>query len=268
MNVFDQGTIIHGIRSDKYPSNRCFGIVITASCDIANCKVSKFYYLVAIDVKDWIISDIGFREIFNQFIIQTEKNISDAVQKNQLDWKSLKSFSVEEAIQVINANCKNPSEVIKQYKNYAKYNKQALTIEEKKQTAKEKQKSIISYLQRISKGEILHFYFLPQNAYVKGGKRDKGLIVDLQEIETISLRDAELIKKKGIDFLELPRDQMEKERLQKSYWLNTCDDFVIISDTISSPWREHLMQRFSHGFIRIGVDGATEDDFKRIATYE
>ena len=143
MNVFDQGTIIHGIRSDKYSSNRCFGIVITASCDIANCKVSKFYYLVAVDVKDWIISDIGFREIFNQYIIQTEIDISDAVQKNQLDWKSLKSFSVKEAIQVINANCKNPTKVIEKYKKYVYFNKQALTIEQKKQTAKEKQNSII-----------------------------------------------------------------------------------------------------------------------------
>ena len=230
--------------------------------------MSKFYYLVAVDVKDWIISDIGFREIFNQYIIQTEIDISDAVQKNQLDWKSLKSFSVKEAIQVINANCKNPTKVIEKYKKYVYFNKQALTIEQKKQTAKEKQNSIVSYLKRISKGEILHFYFLPQTAYVKEGKRDQGLIVDLQEIETISLQDAELIQKKGIDFLELPRDQMEKERLQKSYWLNTRDDFVIISDTIGSPWREHLMQRFSHGFIRIGVDGATEDDFRRIATCE
>lgn len=55
-NLLDQGTIIYGIRSDKYPNLRCYGIIITASCDIAQQKVSKLYYLLAIDATEWFCS--------------------------------------------------------------------------------------------------------------------------------------------------------------------------------------------------------------------
>ena len=33
--TFDQGTIVYGIKSLKYPDSVCYGIIITASCDIA-----------------------------------------------------------------------------------------------------------------------------------------------------------------------------------------------------------------------------------------
>lgn len=41
MDELDQGSVLYGLRSDRYPGIPCYGIVITASCDIANSKVSK-----------------------------------------------------------------------------------------------------------------------------------------------------------------------------------------------------------------------------------
>lgn len=49
-----QGTILCSIRSDKYPTTRCYGIIISAMCDIAQGKVDKIYLLTAIDAKEWI----------------------------------------------------------------------------------------------------------------------------------------------------------------------------------------------------------------------
>ena len=43
-------------------------------------------------------------------------------------------------------------------------------------------------------------------------------------------------------------------------------DFVGIEGKISSPWREHLIQRFSHSFARIGLDGATSVDHAKLAS--
>ena len=56
----------------------------------------------------------------------------------------------------------------------------------------------------------------------------------------------------------------DQNRLRKQFWLETNDDFVIVDKTIDHPWIEHLMQRFSHGFIRIGINGATKDDFSTL----
>ena len=36
---FTQGTIISGIRSKKYPEIICNAIIISARCDLVNCKV-------------------------------------------------------------------------------------------------------------------------------------------------------------------------------------------------------------------------------------
>lgn len=44
-NSLDQGTIIYGIRSDKYPAFPCYGIIITARCDIAQDTFVKDGYL-------------------------------------------------------------------------------------------------------------------------------------------------------------------------------------------------------------------------------
>lgn len=46
MYSLTQGTIITGVRSDKYSNIRCNGVVISARCDLANCKISKIYYLI------------------------------------------------------------------------------------------------------------------------------------------------------------------------------------------------------------------------------
>ena len=39
MNYIDQGTVIYGMRSEKYPEKMCYAIIISARCDIANDKV-------------------------------------------------------------------------------------------------------------------------------------------------------------------------------------------------------------------------------------
>ena len=56
----------------------------------------------------------------------------------------------------------------------------------------------------------------------------------------------------------------EHFRMINSYWLEDESSFVDIEGTTDSPWCEHLMQRFSNAFIRIGLDNPTDEHFKRI----
>ena len=56
----------------------------------------------------------------------------------------------------------------------------------------------------------------------------------------------------------------DQERYKKIFWLENKEDFVMICDSIFSPWREHLIQRFSNSFARIGLDGAVDSDFEKI----
>lgn len=75
-NQLDQGTIIYGIRSDKYPNLRCYGVIITASCDIAQQKVSKLYYLLAIDAKEWFCSKFAYPQVYCSKIEGLQKSFT------------------------------------------------------------------------------------------------------------------------------------------------------------------------------------------------
>ena len=119
----------------------------------------------------------------------------------------------------------------------------------------------------------------------------KGIVVDLLEIDSISLDDAKRITdpfKEKITFDNLPelpdpeelrqiaqrndeaglqkvlRVFSEYQRMISSYWLIDDSCFVEIEGTIQPPFCEHLMQRFSNVFVRIGIDNPAEDDFKRL----
>lgn len=94
-----------------------------------------------------------------------------------------------------------------------------------------------------------------------------GLIVDLQEIEYMSFLDASNIVNPGIDNMIINDYSIdEQERYRKTFWLEEEQDFVKIEGKICSPWREHLMQRFSNCFARIGLDGATDSDYSKIVS--
>ena len=59
-------------------------------------------------------------------------------------------------------------------------------------------------------------------------------------------------------------DIQENIRLTSAYWLKDDSDFVGFEGTIQSPWCEHLMQRFSNAFIRIGIIDPTPEDYKAV----
>lgn len=79
--MVDQGTLIYGLRSEKYPEQACYGIVISARCDIANCKIRRLYYLIAVDAEEWFISEAGFEIVIkdvlngarNSFCVEAKK---------------------------------------------------------------------------------------------------------------------------------------------------------------------------------------------------
>ena len=75
----DQGTIIYGIQSAKYPTIPCYGVIITARCDIAQRKVPKYYFLIAVDASDWFCSEHGYELVYRATI----KNL-----KNDIDCKA------------------------------------------------------------------------------------------------------------------------------------------------------------------------------------
>jgi len=294
----DQGTIIYGIRSAKYPTVRSYGVIITARCDIAQKKVPKYYFLVAVDASEWFCTEHGYGITYSGVIKGLKNEIDTKARELDLCGDVLVSAESPDLEAILSAKREEYSGQRKQIQKvdtlsdkiaeYHVFSVKNMDDSQRSLAVKKRQQTARSELEKIYKGVQSHYYYLPQHAYLDNSVYNKGIFVDLLEIGELSLKDADQIKSPGIDYQILPKrptpeemievmkgeriqeieqmlsDIQEIRRLTTAYWLNDNSDFVGFEGTIRSPWCEHLMQRFSNAFIRIGITDPTSDDFQTV----
>lgn len=251
-----QGTIIYGAKSNKYPEYKCYSIIISARCDVANSKIDKVYYLTALDAEEWFCTKKGFDTVYYK---ELKCTINSFLKEQRINIDVLSGFSEFEQTEVIcGINKKNQQKIL----DFFKCN----DLNVRRKLVRENSKIGVNFLKNIAEAKNYHFFFLPELAYLNNKKRDKGLIVDLQEIDYYLWDDIENIKSPGIDMMILDKEKNKNKmaRWKDIFWLMKEDDFVGVESTIISPWCELLMQRFAMDFIRIGVDGACAQDFEKI----
>lgn len=270
MYSLTQGTIITGVRSDKYSNIRCNGVVISARCDLANCKISKIYYLIAVPSDDWLLSDEGFNIVLSQRQNDLEDKLQTKLGGSGLDWSTLKSFSVEEFSTVIHDQevglKKDTDKVLEVFRTFKNYTSKYLELGDKKAILQNESKSVASSLLKIANGQMMHYIYVPENAYIKDGSIDRGLIIDLQELEYISIRDAERLVNCEIDIQSKDLSEVDKQRYNNCFFLMDWPGYAMAEYDIASPWTEYIMQRFSNAFIRIGVDGPQKVDVQSMVS--
>lgn len=270
MYSLTQGTIITGVRSDKYSNIRCNGVVISARCDLANCKISKIYYLIAVPSDDWLLSDEGFNIVLSQRQNDLEDKLQTKLGGSGLDWSTLKSFSVEEFSTVIHDQevglKKDTDKVLEVFRTFKNYTSKYLELGDKKAILQNESKSVASSLLKIANGQMMHYIYVPENAYIKDGSIDRGLIIDLQELEYISIRDAERLVNCEIDIQSKDLSEVDKQRYNNCFFLMDWPGYAMAEYDIASPWTGYIMQRFSNAFIRIGVDGPQKEDVQSMVS--
>ena len=270
MYSLTQRTIITGVRSDKYSNIRCNGVVISARCDLANCKISKIYYLIAVPSDDWLLSDEGFNIVLSQRQNDLEDKLQTKLGGSGLDWSTLKSFSVEEFSTVIHDQevglKKDTDKVLEVFRTFKNYTSKYLELGDKKAILQNESKSVASSLLKIANGQMMHYIYVPENAYIKDGSIDRGLIIDLQELEYISIRDAERLVNCEIDIQSKDLSEVDKQRYNNCFFLMDWPGYAMAEYDIASPWTEYIMQRFSNAFIRIGVDGPQKEDVQSMVS--
>lgn len=247
MYSLTQGTIITGVRSDKYSNIRCNGVVISARCDLANCKISKIYYLIAVPSDDWLLSDEGFNIVLSQRQNDLEDKLQTKLGGSGLDWSTLKSFSVEEFSTVIHDQevglKKDTDKVLEVFRTFKNYTSKYLELGDKKAILQNESKSVASSLLKIANGQMMHYIYVPENAYIKDGSIDRGLIIDLQELEYISIRDAERLVNCEIDIQSKDLSEVDKQRYNNCFFLMDWPGYAMAEYDIASPWTEYIMQR-------------------------
>lgn len=246
---FKQGTIIHGLRSEQYPDAPCSAVIITAECDIAQCKVSKFYYLTAMDVRTWMTTEGAAYARDSKQLTQLKKFIEDFSDKlpGPAEYRNAATIDLEDLEAGIRALPETGDTTA------------ALETLSRITSIEPTNKDILGCLKQVFNGSLTQYFFIPRSAYIGKKKEDlkpedfcEGLIVNFQDISYFDAATVSMIERQKMDFEKL--SPTDRERYNHVFFLEDKDAIIFPEHAISSPYRERLMQAFSSAFIRIGVD--------------
>ena len=263
---FTQGTIIANIRSLKYPSIKCKGIVISARCDFAQNKIKYFHCLSAMELEQWIY-EVLFWNIVEEVKKGVLKNLRTCAKELALDFVTLMEFGVDKSRIVFEKNLqgKRLKQVLQwcdEWKYYEEMECGKVSIVEKQEFFKEKvpKKICMDKLRSLYNGAFPKYCFIPQNAYSDEKSVTKGIVIDLQDIYQYDMNYKVQILDNQIDY-QLVKDEELRTKINELFFFEK-EDFVIVEGIIKSPWIEYLLQHFSHSFGRIGVDNATPEEME------
>ena len=167
-----QGTVFSGLRSNKYYGIYCYGIVITARCDLANKKVDKIFFLTAVPYRQWLLSRFGAKVVLKTVLNDAETFLNCELKKYGLQWDILKSFTNEEFNKVIvekeiGISTKEQGKLIKKFEKYCQI-KQSLKYGDVRGLLKDNYSGVKGQFQEIISGKNTQFTFLPMGAFESG----------------------------------------------------------------------------------------------------
>lgn len=264
---FTQGTIIENMRSRKYPGLRCKGIVISARCDLAQDKINFFHCLMALSMEDWV-----FEVLFKDIIEEKKKDIFGKIkkytEKMHIDFETLIHMGIDRAEIILtesaNKNKKEKSDVenwLNSWKNLETVSCEYIDRKKKQEYMKKNATKLVERkIQQIHNSAYPKFAFVPIKAYSNGESSVDGLVVDLQDIVQLDIDLKDDILEYRYDY-SVYKGNKAKE-INKIFFFENQDDFVIADNIIESPWIEYVLQMFAHSFIRIGVDNAYDYEIK------
>lgn len=255
-----QGLLFYGARSDFNPGRACYGIVITARCDLAQKKVKHVHFVTAITFEDWI-------KVECMMIVAAEqiKEAQNAIKKNMnelnLNSKLIEVFGPDKCRTVLLAtepDVRKRSTIEREIEKW----RIADQIRNGKGLRDEViesfwgdssiQKKASSKIKLLVEHKLNGYYFLPkQDNYSE-------LVVNFRDIQSMTVDGFEQLISKKIDCLELDERSCGAE-IHKTFFLEKRDDFACDIAVIRSPAIEHLMQSFALLYSRIGLEDLDEE---------
>ena len=95
--------VLNNFRVEQFPGFQFYAIVITARCDIANCKVSKFYYLKAAPIDIWAKTE-GLRLALEKIYIKKLKEVLQYWEGRLPEYNELFGKSLDYIKNIISSN--------------------------------------------------------------------------------------------------------------------------------------------------------------------
>jgi len=254
-----QGLVFYGIRSSYY-DKPCYGIVITARCDLAQLKVKQVHYLTAVSLNDWVRQDC-LNMILDENIRSCKKTVSRWMKEKQLNTNLIDVLGPTKLIKIVNeyeTKHSKSSSILQALDDWIlchdiqqeKISKQDIVSLLNDKFAKRKKEKI----NLIINNNLTGYYFIPGEEI---GADEAGYVINLRDINQVDMSTLYRVISGEIDGLKLSNE--DRKELSHVFYLDSANDFSFPTATISSPRIEHILQSFSQVFCRIGMDDLDED---------
>lgn len=241
-----QGSIITGCVATGYDDTLVYGCIITARCDLEQKKVQTVHYLPMIPFEVWLRKDCS-ELIKSLWRDSLETSLSKQLKARNLSQSFLnRGLSRQDIEGLVHANFKEDDARVFMETFDILQLPECISIQDilnnKKGEGLLKQE-----IDRLIKNDNSNYYLLEdwRNDSISGY-----MIILLRDIKSISMKCA----------LELPNGLLEEvwdnsffdvNKLAKS---NDISNIYYVDCEIASPYIEHILQRFSTNFLRIGVE--------------
>ncbi len=242
-----QGSIITGCVAEGVThDSSIWGCVITARCDMANRKVKKVHYLPIIHFDDWIKS-VLLPCLREEWSLSLKQSLSNSLKNNGLSPAFLErnlSRSDLESIIEGSFSKKASKSFWHDYDAWTLSNTVSL-----KDIADSNQGLGIlkNEIKRLINNENSSYYLIED---WRTDSSSSFMVIMLRDIRTIMLDCA----------LNLPNGICEDEVDDSFFLYNSLSksaekaNIYYVDTEIKSPFIEHIIQRFSNNFLRIGVE--------------
>lgn len=226
-----------------------YGLIINARCDLAHSKARYVYYLPVISIRNWL-AYIGYEMIINDRMasitskmknILKEYNISLQMAEQQGYKLMLEIFGAKITSQKkrnVYSDCLNEYEYLQSVNNFS--SAVALCSRYPSEVAR--------LLKEVSSHKISDIYFL--EAIDREDDKNLGYVVFLGEIERMPMELACKLPL-GLDKDSCVSVQDGSDSI--CYLSFKFIDIAYVLGRIDSPYIEHLIQRFTALFSRIGL---------------
>ena len=256
INDLEQGAIFYGAKSDNYIDKEVYGIIITPRCDISNGKVNYFNYLPVIPFQDFLINDywIIFRQ---QVLSMLNNNLKSSLQNKKLSESIVEKFDIlfikekYEKYFTKASEQKKFKELTENISNINSTQTNIITPKDLNCLMLRHEKQAKGILTEINNNRNPNFHLVESWA-----KEGEYYVILLREIKRITY-NLGMNLSKGIEVEGLTSIEKNNNDINKSI------ELLYIEKVLKSPFLEHLIQRFTSNFDKIGV----EDHFSNLTNH-
>lgn len=245
-----QGSVITGCVANRYADCPVWGFIITARCDLAQKnKTPIVHYLPIVNFEDFLQKEI-IDDLREGWMNELKSNLASRMKEKNLSSSFLDMpLSAEDFEKIIRTNFKKQKEADKFMSDYQRWVGSGNLLIKDIISEKSGEGKLKHEMDRLVNNENSGFYLI-EDWKCSNNNSNKYKVILLREIKEMSIDCARC----------LPDGILEEEKdasyLQSNNLAVTEDrsNFYYVDTEVQSPFVEHILQRFSNNFVRIGVE--------------